>query len=327
MIHKLKYMLLLMSAFLFAQFNNSELDNLGTLPSSRRLANNIDAKFRNQGSLIIEWKGVYNPNLIYYVYRSDNPILSKSLLTKATVVGNISSAENTDTYSIVDSPPNYGRYYYAIVSYIDNIGFYTGIPNVDAIAVDFTATSVTKQSLSTTDRFATNSYYNDIVNDILNNTNYNTTPPVPVEEHKPTNSIDTNSYPLNIDTNTNSGYSNYNVTTLYFVEKTNEVNTNKPQPVKNTENTIARDYAKYSSDYNRALVEFKRGNFSNVVKILEPVSRRNINKQLYYNINLLLGKSYKNLKQKKNAITVFKRIQAINTTEVNFWINQVLTDL
>ena len=325
MIHKLKYMLILMSAFLFAQFNNSELDNLGTLPNSRRLANNIDAKFRNQGSLFIEWKGVYNPNLIYYIYRSDTPILSKSLLTKATVVGNIASVENTDMYSIVDSPPNYGRYYYAIVSYIDNIGFYTGIPNVDAIAVDFTATSVTKQSLSTTDRFATNSYYNDIVNDILNNTNYNTPPPPVVEQREATNT-DPNSYPSDLEANTN-GYSNYNVTTLYFVAKTNDVNTNTQQPAKKQENTVVRDYAKYSSDYNRALIEFKKGNFYNVVKILEPISRRNINKQLYYNINLLLGKSYKNLKQKKNAITVLKRIQPINNTEVNFWINQVLSDL
>ena len=81
------------------------------------------------------------------------------------------------------------------------------------------------------------------------------------------------------------------------------------------------------SEYNKALAQFKLGNYSMVITLLKPVSTKNVNRDLYYNINLLLGKAYKYAKQKQNALTVFRRIQSINHEEVSFWVNQVLSDL
>ncbi|MBS4763486.1 MAG: tetratricopeptide repeat protein, partial [Brachyspira sp.] len=92
-------------------------------------------------------------------------------------------------------------------------------------------------------------------------------------------------------------------------------------------NEFQNEYDKYNNEYNKALAQFKLGNYSTVITLLKPVSTKNVNRDLYYNINLLLGKAYKYANQKQNALTVFRRIQSINHEEVSFWVNQVLSDL
>lgn len=341
--YKIKYYIIYYTCFLFLAYSSilftqdSNANNFANLPNSRRLANNIDAKFRSTNSLIIEWRGIYNPSLVYYVYRSTTPILSKPLLSSSTVVGNVQSVNNTEFYSIVDSPPTYGKYYYAIVSYIDNIGFYTGIPSVDTLALDFTESRVIKQGEANSPP----NYYNDVVNSIISNTNdIPQQPPIVEEEELPpliTNDVIPNTNNI-IPPSTNGlggleDSFNFNSTQYVFVvpNSSGETNTNKAT----TDNTnkkpaisdIQKEYNRYLNEYNKAVAQFRVANYKGVITILEPISRRNINKDLYYKINLLLGKSYKATKQKKYAINTFKRIQSINPKEVNFWINQVLSDL
>ena len=112
----------------------------------------------------------------------------------------------------------------------------------------------------------------------------------------------------------------YSLTNIYSV--TNRYN------ITNNNNTSASSLiSKYNSDYNRALAEFKNKNYLLAANILEPISTRNINNDIYYKSNLLLGKCYKYLGRKNNALGVFNRIKTYNAQEVNFWINQVLSDL
>ncbi|ELV06524.1 hypothetical protein [Brachyspira hampsonii] len=92
-------------------------------------------------------------------------------------------------------------------------------------------------------------------------------------------------------------------------------------------NSAQNEYSRYKTEYDRALAQFKLKNYLQAASILEPVSSRNINRNLYYDINLLLGKCYKYLGRKKNSLDVFNRIKSYNSQEVNFWINQVLSDL
>ena len=113
------------------------------------------------------------------------------------------------------------------------------------------------------------------------------------------------------------------ITTTNIYNLTNTYNGNAS--IKGT--AAPNEYSRYKSEYDRAVIQFKAGNYLFAVSILEPISRRNIDRTLYYDINLMLGKCYKNLGRKKNALDVFNRIKTYNAQEVNFWINQVLSDL
>ena len=320
----------------------TNLDNTYTnLPTSQRLANNISIRQMGEGSLYVEWEGIYHPNLTYYVYRSNNPILSRPLITTAAVIGSVKATNNSSSYSMLDILPSFGTYYYAVISYVDNIGFYTADSEVDTVSFEFNDPNA----------------INTNTNMIAINTNTNAYTLILVTGENETNSniisnisniVISNSVTENINTNYIDYITNYitniiNTNYMDYIYTTNTTNTNDNENIDGIVNTnsieitidnvmenppeFQTEYDKYMNEYNKALAQFKLGNYSTVVTLLEPVSAKNVNRDLYYNINLLLGKAYKNTSQKQNALTVFRRIQSINPTEVNFWVNQVLSDL
>lgn len=297
------------SGILYSQTSINFDNSFTNLPTSKRLANNISIRPISEGSLYVEWEGIYHPNLTYYVYRSNNPILSRPLLATAAIIGSVKATNNSNSYSMLDILPSYGKYYYAVISYVDNIGFYTADSDVDTVSYEFNGNNVNAINTNT--------------NTIVINTNINTnsyTLILVTGENETNNNIISND--ININTN-------YNINTNENIDEF--VNTNsikaKVDDIMTNQTPAQTEYDKYMNEYNKAVAQFKSGNYSNVIALLEPISRKNINRNLYYNINLLLGKAYKNTRQKQNALTVFKRIQSINSTEVNFWINQVLSDL
>lgn len=333
---------------------STNFDNYFTnLPSSKRLANNIYIRAMSEDSLYVEWEGIYHPNLTYYVYRSNNPILSRPLLTTATVIGSVKATNNSSSYSMLDILPTYGIYYYAVISYVDNIGFYTADSDVDTVSFEFkdpnainTNTNANTMVIGindnntnahmTTNLASATNYY--IQTNYYNITNYyNTTEMLITNESETNNNILNN--PIKSrntnETNYNHIYTNYIYTNIANTNENTDgiVNTNSIQTtidnIMETEIPPApqTEYDMYMNEYNKALAQFRLGNYSTVITLLEPVSTKNVNRNLYYNINLLLGKAYKNTSQKQNALNVFRRIQSINSTEVNFWVNQVLSDL
>ena len=326
------------SGILYSQTSANLENSFTNLPSSQRLANNISIRAMNENSLYVEWQGIYHPNLTYYVYRSNNPILSRPLLTTATVIGSVKATNNSTSYSMLDILPSYGIYYYAVISYVDNIGFYTADSDVDTVSFEFKDPNAINTNTNTlvigtnhnnmTNFISATNYY--IQTNYYNITNYYNATEILIGETNTNNNILNNDiintnymdyiYTNNINTNTNEIIDGIVNTNSIEITIDNIMETGIP-PAPQTE------YDKYMNEYNKALAQFKLGNYSTVITLLEPVSAKNVNRNLYYNINLLLGKAYKNTSQKQNALNVFRRIQSINSTEVNFWINQVLSDL
>lgn len=333
--------LFISAGFLYSQTLADIENSFTNLPNSKRLASKISIKPINEDSLYVEWEGIYHPNLTYYVYRSNNPILSRPLLSTATIIGSVKATNSLNSYSMLDILPGYGKYYYAVVSYVDNIGFYTADSDVDTVSFEFKDpnainTNIIMTNTNTMIIGAINEFY--MATNFISHTNY--------YEH-------TNYYN---QTNYHNFTNYYNTTEIYIKPNTNNVSNNTVKnknledesetsseytnetlidlsensfetPTTNTANEFQIEYDEYMSEYNKALAQFKLGNYSTVITLLKPVSTKNINRDLYYNINLLLGKAYKYAKQKQNALTVFRRIQSINHEEVSFWVNQVLSDL
>lgn len=380
------------------------MENYNDLPNSRRLVTKLNIKHIEENKVEVSWVGIYHPNLMYYVYRSEDPILSKTVLTNAKVVGSTKATNASTTYTIYDNLPKYDKYYYAVISYIDNINFYTATENMDLmqfeyydpfnkdmtnfemITNDILTNDITTNDLDTNSMYFTNDMITNIVNsnDFLSyypntnlfDTNYSILPPTNyVDLYYTTNRIDSNRgivFTTNYYNYTNyytNNYTNYyNSTKIYIINptndnlSTNEINTNdlntndftnQSRMVENVTNELKvtsftndknenivnveikkdntkktpSEYQRYSSEYQRALAQFKANNYTGAITILEPISRKKVDSALYYDINLLLGKSYKNAGRKKNALDTLKKIRSINPNEVNFWINQVLSDL
>lgn len=255
---------------------------INNLPNAERFVSKIKTSTSNTNNniVLISWEGIIDENLIYYVYRSQNPIIGKSSFSNSTVVDYIKATNDSKMYTIADSPIITSTYYYAVVSYINDSVFYNAKENIDTSALSFNGITT-----------------NNVMN---NNLKYNTI----------TNNI----------TFTNT------VTVTNTVILTNNIINSKPSGSINN-NSSQSEYSRYKNQYDRALAQFKLKNYSQAASILEPISRRNINRNLYYDINLLLGKCYKHLGRKKNSLDVFNRIKSYNMQEVNFWINQVLSDL
>lgn len=339
------------SGILYSQTSTNIENSFTNLPSSKKLANNISIRAMNEDSLYVEWEGIYHPNLTYYVYRSNNPILSRPLLTTATIIGSVKATNNSNSYSMLDILPSYGIYYYAVISYVDNIGFYTADSDVDTISFEYrdpnaniitntmiiggsnvnniTDAYIITNFVTETNYYAQTNYYEQT--NYYNITNYYNTTEILIGEtntNNNDNSISNNLinntsdmdyiYTNNINTNTNEIIDGVVNTNSIEITIDNIMETPKPTQT---------EYDRYMNEYNKALAQFRLGNYSTVITLLEPVSTKNVNRNLYYNINLLLGKAYKNTNQKQKALNVFRRIQSINSTEVNFWINQVLSDL
>lgn len=333
--------LFISAGFLYSQTLADIENSFTNLPNSKRLASKISIKPINEDSLYVEWEGIYHPNLTYYVYRSNNPILSRPLLSTATIIGSVKATNSLNSYSMLDILPGYGKYYYAVVSYVDNIGFYTADSDVDTVSFEFKDpnainTNIIMTNTNTMIIGAINEFY--MATNFISHTNY--------YEH-------TNYYN---QTNYHNFTNYYNTTEIYLKPNTNNISNNTVKnknlkdesetsseytnetlidlsensfetPTTNTANEFQIEYDEYMSEYNKALAQFKLGNYSTVITLLKPVSTKNVNRDLYYNINLLLGKAYKYANQKQNALTVFRRIQSINHEEVSFWVNQVLSDL
>ena len=324
------------SGILYSQTSANLENSFTNLPSSQRLANNISIRAMNENSLYVEWQGIYHPNLTYYVYRSNNPILSRPLLTTATVIGSVKATNNSTSYSMLDILPSYGLYYYAVISYVDNIGFYTADSDVDTVSFEFKDPNAINTNTNTL-VIGTNS--NNMTN-FVSATNYY----IQTNYYNITNYYNTTEILIG-ETNTNNNILNDDIISTNYMDYiyTNNINTNTSEIIDGVVNTNSieitidnimetpkptqTEYDRYMNEYNKALAQFRLGNYSTVITLLEPVSAKNVNRNLYYNINLLLGKAYKNTSQKQKALNVFRRIQSINSTEVNFWINQVLSDL
>lgn len=389
------------------------IENYNDLPNSRRLVTKLNIKHIEENKVEVSWVGIYHPNLMYYVYRSEDPILSKTVLTNAKVVASTKATNASTTYTIYDNLPKYDKYYYAVISYIDNINFYTATENMDLMQFEYydpfkndmtninneintneiitnniITNDIITNDLNTNNTYFTNDMLTNIVssNDFLSyypntnlfDTNYTILPPTNyVDLYYTTNRIDsnrgivfsTNYYNYTNYYNLTNNYTNYyNTTKIYIINPTNdsltnEINTNdfvtndftnqsrmvenvtnelkvtsftndKNENIVNVEikkdNTAKKtptEYQRYSSEYQRALTQFKANNYTGAIAILEPISRKRVDSALYYDINLLLGKSYKSAGRKKNALDTLKKIKSINPNEVNFWINQVLSDL
>ena len=129
--------LFISAGFLYSQTSTNAEVSFTNLPNSTRLASKISIKPINEDSLYVEWEGIYHPNLTYYVYRSNNPILSRPLLSTATIIGSVKATNSFNSYSMLDILPGYGKYYYAVISYVDNIGFYTADSHVDTVSFEF----------------------------------------------------------------------------------------------------------------------------------------------------------------------------------------------
>ena len=333
--------LFISAGFLYSQTSTNAEVSFTNLPNSKRLASKISIKPINEDSLYVEWEGIYHPNLTYYVYRSNNPILSRPLLSTATIIGSVKATNSFNSYSMLDILPGYGKYYYAVISYVDNIGFYTADSDVDTVSFEFkdpnaintniimtntnTMIIVSTNDLNTATNFISHTNYYEHTNyynqtNYYNFTNYYNTTEIYLKPN--TNNISNNAIKnknLKDESKTNLEYTNE--TLIDLSENSFEM------PATNTANEFQIEYDEYMSEYNKALAQFKLGNYSTVITLLKPVSTKNVNRDLYYNINLLLGKAYKYAKQKQNALTVFRRIQSINHEEVSFWVNQVLSDL
>lgn len=388
------------------------IENYNDLPNSRRLVTKLNIKHIEENKVEVSWVGIYHPNLMYYVYRSEDPILSKTVLTNAKVVASTKATNASTTYTIYDNLPKYDKYYYAVISYIDNINFYTATENMDLMQFEYydpfkndmtninneintneiitnniITNDIITNDLNTNNTYFTNDMLTNIVssNDFLSyypntnlfDTNYTILPPTNyVDLYYTTNRIDsnrgivfsTNYYNYTNYYNLTNNYTNYyNTTKIYIINPTNdsltnEINTNdfvtndftnQSRMVENVTNELKvtsftndknenivnveikkdntkktpTEYQRYSSEYQRALAQFKANNYTGAIAILEPISRKKVDSALYYDINLLLGKSYKSAGRKKNALDTLKKIKSINPNEVNFWINQVLSDL
>lgn len=388
------------------------IENYNDLPNSRRLVTKLNIKHIEENKVEVSWVGIYHPNLMYYVYRSEDPILSKTVLTNAKVVASTKATNASTTYTIYDNLPKYDKYYYAVISYIDNINFYTATENMDLMQFEYydpfkndmtninneintneiitnniITNDIITNDLNTNNTYFTNDMLTNIVssNDFLSyypntnlfDTNYTILPPTNyVDLYYTTNRIDsnrgivfsTNYYNYTNYYNLTNNYTNYyNTTKIYIINPTNdsltnEINTNdfvtndftnQSRMVENVTNELKvtsftndknenivnveikkdntkktpTEYQRYSSEYQRALTQFKANNYTGAIAILEPISRKRVDSALYYDINLLLGKSYKSAGRKKNALDTLKKIKSINPNEVNFWINQVLSDL
>ena len=333
--------LFISAGFLYSQTSTNAEVSFTNLPNSKRLASKISIKPINEDSLYVEWEGIYHPNLTYYVYRSNNPILSRPLLSTATIIGSVKATNSFNSYSMLDILPGYGKYYYAVISYVDNIGFYTADSHVDTVSFEFkdpnaintniimtntnTMIIVATNDLNTATNFISHTNYYEQTNyynqtNYHNFTNYYNTTEIYIKPN--TNNVSNNTVKnknLEDESETSSEYTNE--TLIDLSENSFETSAT------NTANEFQIEYDEYMSEYNKALAQFKLGNYSTVITLLKPVSTKNVNRDLYYNINLLLGKAYKYAKQKQNALTVFRRIQSINHEEVSFWVNQVLSDL
>ena len=330
------------------------------LPSAERFVNNINitASQTNNSEVLIEWDGINNNNLIYYVYRSDSPITGKYSLVNSKVIDYIKATNTSKKYLIVDRPVLSSVYYYAVVSYIDNASFYNAKANIDTSSIIFNGSlrgKYTNQSsrsdvVTNTYTYQTNTYTEANTNTNTNMNVYTDTNTYKLNTNVYTESniytvtntytvsntyTKTNTYVLtNTYTLTNRITNFYTNTKVYtnIIKKTNVYNlTNiygsSVVPSGNGSSNVSGDYSRYKSEYDRAVAQFKAGNYLAASSILEPISARNIDRTLYYDINLLLGKCYKNLGRKNNALNVLNRIKTFNTQEVNFWINQVLSDL
>lgn len=300
-------------------------DIINNLPNAERFVKNIKISTlsTNNNIVVVEWEGIKDNNLIYYLYRSNSPIIGKSSLVDSYVVDYIKATNDSKSYSILDRPILSAKYYYAVVSYVDDLSFYSAKENVDMSAINFNGLSYNNQNnniesqYNNIDNNANNfQYSNTFITNIYTNTVFST--------NNVTNTYTlTNIYSVtNIYSFTNTITNRYNITNNFSANTSSGIKKNN-----NSSGSSSGSIEKYNSDYYRALAEFKKGNYSSAASILEPISKRNINKDMYYKINLLLGKSYKYMKRKKNALDVFNRIKNYNTQEVNFWINQVLSDL
>ena len=282
-----------------AYYDESLISNL---PNAERFVSKIktSASDTNNNIVLIEWEGITDNNLIYYVYRSESPIIGKSSFSNSTVVDYVKATNDSKTYIVSDSPIITSRYYYAVVSYINDLVFYNAKENIDTSSLSFNG-------------IKTNNVLN---NNLKYNTNIN-------------NNIMTNAVTV-----TNNVILTNNIILTNTVTLTNVVTlTNNTASLASSSSSIGinnssqSEYSRYKTQYDRALAQFKLKNYSQAASILEPISSRNINRNLYYDINLLLGKCYKYLGRKKNSLDAFNRIKSYNTQEVNFWINQVLSDL
>ena len=260
-----------------AYYDESLISNL---PNAERFVSKIktSASDTNNNIVLIEWEGITDNNLIYYVYRSESPIIGKSSFSNSTVVDYVKATNDSKTYIVSDSPIITSTYYYAVVSYINDSVFYNAKENIATSSLSFNGIK-TNNVLNHNLKYNTNINNNIMTNAVTVTNNVILT----------NNIILTNTVTLtNVVTLTNN--------TASLASSSSSIGIN---------NSSQSEYSRYKTQYDRALAQFKLKNYSQAASILEPISSRNINRNLYYDINLLLGKCYKYLGRKKNDLILF----------------------
>ena len=173
-------------------------DIINNLPNAERFVKNIkiSTSSTNNNIVVVEWEGIKDNNLIYYLYRSNSPIIGKSSLVDSYVVDYIKATNDSKSYSILDRPILSAKYYYAVVSYVDDLSFYSAKENVDMAAINFNGLSYNNQNNNI------ESQYNNIDNN-ANNFQYS-------------NTFITNIY-TNTVFSTNNVTNTYTLTNIYSV--------------------------------------------------------------------------------------------------------------
>ena len=182
---------------LYTQTTSSSIydeDLINNLPNAERFAKNIkiSASETNSNTLIIEWDGVNDGSIVYYLYRSISPIIGKSSLIDSSVVDYIKATNDSKHYYVLDRPILSSKYYYAVVSYADDLIFYSARDNVDTSSIVFNGFSNIK------------TYTN---NNLISNNNLSYT--------NNTNSITNTVFDNNITTNTYVQTNVYSITNVY----------------------------------------------------------------------------------------------------------------
>ena len=139
-------------------------DLINNLPNAEKFVSKIKVSHSdtNNNIVLIEWEGIEDNNLVYYVYRSTSPIIGKSSFSDSVVVDYIKATNNSKNYVILDRPIITSTYYYAVVSYINDLSFYNAKENVDTSSLSFNGITAKDTNVSLS--------YNDTNdNNVLNN--------------------------------------------------------------------------------------------------------------------------------------------------------------
>lgn len=200
----------------------------------------------------------------------------------------------------------------------DNGGFV--LPPIDI----FSDTNNTDGNDTKYNNQANNKYYSSSSQDNIT-TNLTLTPPQIINENnvvKKTNeNIITNNSSIATNNVTNNSTKNNNI-----ADKRETVD--KKQQTTNDKGTAnLKNISGIDEKYSAAIRLYNKADYKGAAKLLEEISYYREDMGRYCDINILLGRSYYNLKDKGKAINAFRRAYDGGASEANIWIKKVMSDL